>query len=239
MLKNLKSIVSISATPLLLAVSPPPQLKDIFNYFEHQGYHCTAANNPDDVWDCIRDGQCEAIIIDAAMPDNNGVPLYTSLRVKNIKKPVIVLIPEEEAPNIPLYLNNGADSVVTVPVHMQELEARVLADVRLSRAYLDRTHLSFGGIDIDLLTHIATADGKDMKLSPMVFALLARLMKDAPNLVPHAEVEKALYSSGELSSNTAIRIFICTLRKKLAEHGRVTLQTVPHMGYRLAEKPSH
>lgn len=235
MLKNLKNMVPPSGTPLLVASSTPPLLKDIFNYFEHLQYPLTAATNADEVWECVRDGQCEAIIVDEAMPDDNGVPLYTSLRIKDVKKPVIVLIPESNAAQLPRYLSNGADRVVTMPLHMLELEAQVLAAIRLSKAYLSQTWLNCGGIELDLLTHSATADGRDMGLSPMLFTLLARLMKDSPNLVSHEEVAKALYSSG-VPDSTPIRTFVCTLRKKLEEHGRLTLQTVPRVGYRLVEK---
>jgi DNA-binding response OmpR family regulator len=235
MLKNLKKLVPAATMPLLIGSTTPSLLSLVYSHFESQGYPLTAATNVDEVWECIRDGQCEAIILDESLTDDTGIPLYTLLRVKNVTKPIILLIPEEKVQDLPRHLNNGADAVVTMPIHLLELEARVLACLRLSRAYLSQTHLSMYGLELDLLTHTATADGKDLALPPMLFSLLARLMKDAPNLVRYAEVEKLLYGS-KTPESSVIRTLICNLRKKLNEHGKLTLETVPRLGYRLVKK---
>lgn len=235
MIKNLKKIVPAASTPLLLGSSNPSLLRQVYSHFESLGYPLTAATNADEVWEGLRDEPCEAIIIDESLIDDNGIPLFLQFKMKGIKKPVILIIPDDKVQELPRYLSNGADNVVTTPVHMLELEARVLASIRLSRSHLNQTHLSLGGVELDIPTHTVMANGKEISLPPMLFELLARLMKEAPNLIPHAEVEKTLYPNGAPEGNT-IRVFISLLRKKLSEHSSLTLKTIPRLGYRLMEK---
>ena len=58
-------------------------------------------------------------------------------------------------------------------------------------------------------------------------------MKDAPNIVSRAELQKELYGDSPPNSD-ALRTYIHILRSKLAEAGKPLLQTVPRVGFRLS-----
>jgi DNA-binding response OmpR family regulator len=232
MLYSLKKQLSVPDIHLLVACADAQTLKSVFSYFESMGYQLDSASDSDGVRSRLKDSGYDALILDAQLSEQNGIPLYTCLRLEHFSKPIILLVPDAGMENLPRYLNSGADDIVTTPLHLLELEARVLAAIRLSKAHLAMPRLSWAGIELDLRAHTVAAEGQPLHLPPMAFLLLARLMKEAPNIVSRAELQKELYGDSPPNSD-ALRTYIHILRSKLAEAGKPLLQTVPRIGFRL------
>ena len=161
MLHSLKKQLSVFDLHLLVGTPDVSTMKNIFAYLEPMGYQLDSAANSDEVHNCLKTSSYEAIILDAQLTDQNGIPLYTCLRISNVASPIILLTPDTTLENLPRYLNGGADDIVTSPLHLLELEARVLASIRLARAHLASTKLSWAGIELDSLAHTVTCDGKN------------------------------------------------------------------------------
>ena len=232
MLRSLKKQVSVPSLHLLIGTSDIQTTKNIFEYLEPMGYQLDSAASSDEVRNCLKTSFYSALILDATLTDQNGIPLYTCLRMERIISPIILLAPENTLENLPRYLNSGADDIVTSPVHLLELEARVLAAIRLATAHLATIKLSWEGIELDAQAHTVTCDGKHVHLPPMAFALLARLMKSAPNIVSRSELQNELYGDTPPNSD-ALRTYIHILRTQLEKQNKPILQTVPRVGFRL------
>ncbi len=234
MLYSLKKQLSVSNIHLLVACADSQTLRSVYAYLESMGYQLDSASNSDEVRNRLKDADYDALILDAQLSDQNGIPLYTVLRLQHFSKPIILLVPDSGLENLPRYLNSGADDIVTAPLHLLELEARVLAAIRLSRAHMSIPRLNWAGIEMDLRAHTVACDGEALHLPPMAFLLLAKLMKDAPNVVSRAELQKELYGDNPPNSD-ALRTYIHLLRSKLEKAGKPILLTVPRVGFRLGE----
>ncbi len=234
MLTSLKKQLFVSDIRLLIGTADAAMMKNIFSYLEPMGYQLDSAAGSDEVMNCLKSSTYDALVLDALFTDQNGIPLHTCLRMANVGCPVILLIPENTLENLPRYLNGGADDVVTSPVHMLELEARVLAAIRLSRAHLSSSKLSWEGIELDEHTHTVTCDDQSMHLPPMAFTLLSRLMKSAPNVVSRLELQNELYGDTPPNSD-ALRTYIHILRAHLEKMNKPILKTVPRVGFRLTK----
>lgn len=234
MLYSLKKQLSVPDIHLLVACTDTQTLTSVFSYFESMGYQLDSATDSDSVRTRLRDSGYDAVILDSQLSDQNGIPLYTCLRLEHFSKPIILLVPDAGMENLPRYLNSGADDIVTAPLHLLELEARVLASIRLSKAHMAVPRLSWAGIELDLRAHTVSVEGEALHLQPMAFVLLARLMKEAPHVVSRAELQKELYGDSPPNSD-ALRTYIHILRSKLDKAGKPILQTVPRVGFRLCE----
>ena len=236
MLYSLKKQLSVPDLHLLVGVSDASIMKNIFAYLEPMGYQLDSAADSDEVRNCLKTSSYDALILDARFSDQNGIPLYTGLRLENVSCPIILLAPENTLENLPMYLNSGADDIVTSPLHLLELEARVLASIRLAKAHFSSMKLSWAGIELDPQAHTVTCDGGSLHLPPMAFTLLARLMKAAPNVVTRSELQSALYGDTPPNSD-ALRTYIHILRSNLELRNRPSLKTVPRIGFRLTPMP--
>ena len=236
MLHSLKKQISVPDLHLLIGTPDAQTMKNIFAYLEPMGYQLDSAADTDEVRNCLKSSFYDALILDATLTDQNGIPLYTCLRMERLNCPIILLVPENTLENLPRYLNSGADDIVTSPVHLLELEARVLAAIRLATAHLAAAKLTWEGIELDAQAHTITCDGKYLHLPPMAFALLARLMKSAPNVVSRSELQNELYGDTPPNSD-ALRTYIHILRSRLEKQNKPILQTVPRVGFRLTPLP--
>ena len=236
MLYSLKKQLSVSELHLLVGVSDSLVMNKIFAYLEPMGYQLDSAADSDEVRNCLKTSAYDALVLDALFTDQNGIPLYTCLRMEGFNRPIILLVPENTLENLPRYLNSGADDIVTSPVHLLELEARILASIRLSKAHLSSSRLSWAGIELDSQAHTVTCDGKSMHLPPMAFTLLARLMKAAPNVVSRSELQNELYGDTPPNSD-ALRTYIHILRSHLEKQNKPILKTVPRVVFRLTPLP--
>ncbi len=236
MLHSLKKQLSVFDLHLLIGTSDAPTMKNIFAYLEPMGYQLDSAASVDEVRNCLKTSSYDALILDALLTDQNGIPLYTCLRMEGVGSPIILLVPETTLENLPRYLNSGADDIVTSPLHLLELEARVLASIRLAKSHLASAKLSWAGIELDSQAHTVTCDGNNLHLPPMAFTLLARLMKAAPNVVSRSELQSELYGDTPPNSD-ALRTYIHILRSRLEKQNKPILKTVPRVGFRLTPMP--
>ena len=236
MLHSLKKQLFVPDIRLLVGTSDVSTMKNLFAYLEPMGYQLDSAAGSDEVYNCLKSSSYDAIILDSQLSDQNGIPLYTCLRIEHVACPIILLTPDTTMENLPRYLNSGADDIVTSPLHLLELEARVLACIRLSRAHLASAKLSWAGIELDIQAHTVTCDGRNLHLPPMAFTLLARLMKAAPNVVSRSELQNELYGDAPPSSD-ALRTYIHILRSRLEQQNKPILKTVPRVGFRLVPMP--
>ena len=236
MLYSLKKQLSVQDLHLLIATTDATVMRNIFSYLEPMGYQLDSAADSEEVRNCLKTSSYDALVLDAQLTDLNGIPLYTRLRMERVSCPIILLAPENTLENLPRYLNSGADDIVTSPLHLLELEARVLAAIRLAKAHFSSARLSWAGIELDSQTHTVTCDGNNLHLPPMAFTLLARLMKSAPNVVTRSALQNELYGDTPPNSD-ALRTYIHILRSHLEKQNKPILKTVPRIGFRLTNMP--
>lgn len=220
---------------LLIAESDDKMLAEMYAYLEQLGYDLDSASTGIAGWHQASGGGYDVIVIDVLLPGLDGLSLCRKLREEaGSDVPIIMLTDSSSMENRVLCLNWGADDFVTKPFVMLELEARIRALVRRSRAWQATRVLRWSGIVLDPQRHTALCLGQNLSLRPKVFSILARLMRSAPGVVSREELEHELYGDAPPESDS-LRVHIHMLRRALANAGRPILTTVPHMGFRLEE----
>ena len=133
-------------------------------------------------------------------------------------------------------LDAGADDYVTKPFSMQELEARVRAQLR--RALYTQTPpaagpLAVGDFVIDPGTHRITVRGGDVRLTPKQFDLLLFFASRAGQVLSHRTLLKAVWGGNAVEQPEYLRVAVGQLRKKIEEGEEPHyIRTEPWVGYR-------
>ena len=96
------------------------------------GYDIRVANDGETALEIMKDWSPDLVITDLAMPNMDGLELCRRLRVKT-QIPIIVLSVRGEERTKVKALDAGADDYVTKPFGMEELLARVRANLRRAR----------------------------------------------------------------------------------------------------------
>ncbi|WP_273524474.1 response regulator transcription factor [Mailhella massiliensis] len=236
MIETLRRQISIPNLKLLIGSKNKDTVLSIYDYMEPIGYHLDNCSNSDEVLDAMLTTTYDALILDSEMKDMYGIPLYGRLRLNGYSGIICLMSKEHSWERFQYYIDGGADGVISVPIHMLELEVRLLAGIRLAQKHFFSTSISWEGIEIDMEAHTVTSEGKELALSPQLFTLLSCLMKSAPRVVSHHELKSRLYGNTPPNSN-AFQVAIHQLRRALQNINKPILKTVPKVGFRLDYMP--
>jgi two-component system KDP operon response regulator KdpE len=94
-----------------------------------------------------------------------------------------------------------------------------------------------GPLDVDLKTRRVRLAGADVHLTPTEYALLARLVRQAGQVVTHRQLLADVWGAEHVEQTHYLRLYMGQLRAKLEADSADPqhLLTEPGVGYRLAE----
>lgn len=219
----------------ILVVDDERQITTILRTsLQNSGYLVDTAKNGLEAFQKFEADSPDLIITDLSMPEMNGLELTQAVR-RLAATPIIVLSVRDTDSMKVTALDEGADDYLTKPFSMNELLARVRAQLRRNGTEtLTENELRGGDFEIDLAGHRATLCGTELHLTPKEFELLALLLKNAGRVMTHKVLLRHIWGPAGDSQPEYIRVLIGQLRKKL-DRGTGTryIQSEPWIGYRL------
>jgi DNA-binding response OmpR family regulator len=177
-----------------------------------------------------------ALILDLGLPDGDGLSIIKELRNRQDTIPVLVISGRGGQKDRVSGLRSGADDYLVKPFALQELAARLEAQLRRP-GHLFGSSLQIANLKFDIRTRQASIDNQPQVLSSREAAVLELLMLSKGRIVSKRDVEKNVFGpSAEITSN-AIEVYVHRLRKQLSEKGaNVRIQTVRGIGYLLTNE---
>ncbi|HVP12027.1 MAG TPA: response regulator [Phycisphaerae bacterium] len=178
----------------------------------------------------------DVIVLDLGLPDMDGLEVIRRLR-EWTAVPIIILSARGQESDKIAGLDAGADDYVAKPFAVGELMARIRVALRhaaQSQPGAETSTIVAGDITIDLLRREVRRKGKDVRLTPIEYKLLATLVRHAGLVLTHRQILNEVWGPGYGNESHYLRIFIHQLRHKLEEnpsHPR-HLITEAGVGYR-------
>ena len=218
----------------ILIVDDEPQITRVLRTaLSTQGYSLRVAANGVQGLEAAHEWKPDLVITDLAMPEMDGVELCRELRAVS-KVPIIVLSVRNQDRMKIEALDAGADDYVTKPFSIQELQARVRAQLRRATAGAAdaKPVLTLGDFVIDVPQHRVVVRGQEIHLTPKQFDLLVVLARHPGQVLTHRALLHAVWGTNA-DQPEYLRVNIGQLRKKIetGEEPRYIL-TEPWIGYR-------
>jgi len=177
----------------------------------------------------------DLLIVDINMPGISGFEVCREIR-ETSDVPIIMLSVRNSERDKVRALDAGADDYVVKPFGMQELLARIRANLRRSLHDPDQEKLSFQSADlaVDFARRTVTARGREVRLTPKEFDLLHHLVSHPDKAIPHRELLQAVWGPDYGEETEYLRVFVNQLRKKIEPKPAQPkyLLTEPWIGYR-------
>ncbi|MBZ5598701.1 MAG: response regulator transcription factor [Acidobacteriia bacterium] len=200
-----------------------------------QGYDIRVANDGETALEIMKDWTPDLVITDLSMPNMDGLELCRRLRPK-AKFPIIVLSVRGEERTKVQALDAGADDYVTKPFSIEELLARVRANLRRAPAVAGEqpTLIEAGDFRIDLAAHKVMVRGREVHLTPKEFDLLVYLAGNPGRVITHRALLSAVWGGQSTEQVEYLRVFVGQLRRKLEPEASSPryIVTEPWVGYR-------
>jgi two-component system cell cycle response regulator CtrA len=176
----------------------------------------------------------DIILLDLNLPDMSGFEVLRTLRVSKVKTPILILSGLAGTEDKVKGLGIGADDYLTKPFHKDELVARVHAILRRS-AEEEEEVVHCGDLAVRLDAKRAEIAGKPLSLTAKEYGILELMAIRQGNVLTKEMILNALYGGMDEPEIKIIDVFICKLRKKLAEAsgGKDYIETTWGRGYAL------
>ncbi len=181
------------------------------------------------------DAEIDLVLLDLGLPDAAGSTLLSLMRERGDTTPVIVLTARGEVSDKVAGLNAGANDYVAKPFAFEELLARIRATLR-TVDQPSTTELVHGDLRFDLLSKMATRNGRRIELAQREWALLELFLRHPGQVLSRTQILSAVWDYSFDPGSNVVDVYVGYLRRKLDEPGSPSLiQTVRGAGYRFVE----
>ncbi len=201
---------------------------------QSSGYEVSVANNGMEAFTLFKSFAPDMVITDLSMPEMDGLELTRAIRAIS-EIPIIVLSVREQEPIKVAALDEGADDYVTKPFSMQELLARVRANLRKGlRNEPPPAVMTVGELHIDAATRRVSVSGVETHLTPKEFDLLLQLASNPDRVLTHRQLLRSIWGPAGEEQPEYLRVLVAQLRKKLdSTDSSRYIESEPWVGYRL------
>jgi len=221
--------------PHILVVDDEPQITRVLRTsLSAQGYDIRVANSGEMALEIMKYWSPNMIITDLSMPSIDGIQLTRRVRAVS-QVPILVLSVRDKEQQKVEALDAGADDYVTKPFGMNELLARVRANLRRVPADGElETVIEVGDFRIDTEARKVLVRGREVRLTPKEFELLVYLARRPGKVVNHRTLLGAIWGGQSTEQVEYLRVFVGQLRKKLEPEASSPqyILTEPWVGYR-------
>ena len=186
----------------------------------------------------VRHYDYDIVVLDLMLPDMEGFEVVRRMRSGRVETPVLILSGLNR-PNAKVRgFGMGADDYITKPYDKDELLARIQAVTRRSKGY-SQPVLRIGNLQLNLDSREVLADGAPVHLTGKEYAILELLVMRRGMVLTKEAFLNHLYGGIDEPEMKIIAVFICKLRKKLAQAGAGSLiGTVWGRGYMMRDPNS-
>jgi two-component system cell cycle response regulator CtrA len=178
----------------------------------------------------------DLILLDLNLPDMNGHEVLRQLRLARVETPILILSGSDDSESKLKGFGFGADDYMTKPFHREELVARIHAIIRRSKGHA-QSIIRTGQINVNLDAKTVDVNGELVHLTGKEYQMLELLSLRKGTTLTKEMFLNHLSGGLDEPELKIIDVFICKLRKKLAEAtgGHNHIETVWGRGYVLRE----
>ncbi len=221
---------------ILLVEDDPTTSRSIEMMLGHANLNVYCADLGEDGIDLAKLYDYDLILLDLNLPDMSGHEVLRQLRLARIETPILILSGADDTDSKLKGFGFGADDYLTKPFHREELVARIHAIIRRSKGHAQSV-IRVGKVLVNLDAKSVDVDGRTVHLTGKEYQMLELLSLRKGSTLTKEMFLNHLYGGMDEPELKIIDVFICKLRKKLAEAtgGESYIETVWGRGYVLRE----
>jgi DNA-binding response OmpR family regulator len=179
-------------------------------------------------------GDYDLVLLDVMLPRRSGREILAAIRARRPEVPVILLTALAEKADVIEGLDLGADDYIAKPFDLDELLARIRAQLRRP-AQRNPSSLDAGDIAVDLRTREVSRCGVSVHLTAREFELLVYLMRHPNQVLTREQILSAVWGYDFDPGTNVLSVYINYLRRKLTIDGSPpSIETVRSVGFKLA-----
>lgn len=180
----------------------------------------------------------DLIILDIMLPQINGIDILKKLRESHIHSKVILLTAKSELDDKLIGFKQGASDYVTKPFHIEELMARVNAQLRNNHSE-SIDILEFGDLKLYVRTStlLCTETNESINIPCKEFMVLEYFMINPNQIIAKEQIYDKVWGINNDFESNNLEAYLSFIRKKLKLiDSKVNIKAVRGLGYKLEIK---
>ncbi|MBR3370200.1 MAG: response regulator transcription factor [Rhodobacteraceae bacterium] len=221
---------------VLLVEDDPTTSRSIELMLTHSNFNVYCTDMGEEAIELSKIYDYDLILLDLNLPDLGGLDVLRQIRLSRVDTPILILTGETDTDTKLRGFGGGADDYLTKPFHREELVARIHAIVRRSQGHAQSV-IRTGKIAVNLDAKTVEVDDKIVHLTGKEYQMIELLSLRKGTTLTKEMFLNHLYGGMDEPELKIIDVFICKLRKKLAEatDGENYIETVWGRGYVLRD----
>ncbi|MDR0121351.1 response regulator transcription factor [Bacillus pumilus] len=201
---------------------------------EYEGYEVTVKETGMDGLQALEEESFDLVLLDVMLPELSGLEVLRRVRKTNTATPIILITARGSVPDKVSGLDLGANDYITKPFDIEELLARIRAQLRLNiHAQEEKeTELSIADLTVNEKTRDIQRAGQMLELTPREYDLLVHLLKHQQQVLTRDQLLTAVWGFDYFGDTNVVDVYIRYLRKKVDyPFEKQLIHTVRGVGY--------
>lgn len=205
-----------------------------------KGYVVTSAFSGSEAKMCLEMHEFKLVMLDLMLPAITGEELIEQIR-KTKTMPIIVVSAKTACETKIQVLKLGADDFVSKPFDVQEILARVEAQLRrymvFSNTAAEDSRLTYKDIKLDRDMHRVFVKGNEIILTAREYAILELLMSYPNKVFTKANLFEHVWNDTFLGDDNTVNVHISNLRSKIAkvDSDNEYIKTIWGIGFKMQD----
>ena len=178
----------------------------------------------------------DLIILDVMLPKVDGFKILEEIRREKINAKVIMLTAKSMIEDKLTGFNNGANDYLTKPFHIDELVARVNAQLRMDNVQVQKDYVEAGDLRLNIknTTLTCTTNNESIEVVCKEFMLLEYLMKNQNQVLQKEQLYEKIWGLDNESESNNLEAYLSFIRKKIKIIGsNVQIKAIRGLVYKL------
>ena len=179
-------------------------------------------------------GIYDLIILDIMLPKVNGMDILRQIKSEGIESKVIMLTAKGELEDRLLGFSEGANDYVPKPFHIDELVARVNAQLRIEKVV--KNGLEYGDLILEYKDSsvINKDSGENVNVNNKEFQLLEYFMTNPNQILSKEMIYDRVWGMDSDALSNNLEAYLSFVRKKLRIiESKVSIKSIRNMGYKM------
>ena len=179
----------------------------------------------------------DLILLDIMLPSINGIDILKEIKKNNIKSKVIMLTAKSELEDKLLGFNEGANDYISKPFHIDELIARINAQLRIDQVKDNNIYYEDLILDIKTSTIINKSNNESISINNKEFQLLEYFMSNPNQILSKEMIYDKIWGIENDSISNNLEAYLSFIRKKLKIiDSKVQIKALRNLGYKMEYK---
>ncbi len=201
----------------------------VVDYLEIEGISCDHASNGLQGLSLFEVNSYQVVLLDLNLPRLDGLSVCQKVRSSGNDTPILMLTARDTLDDKIAGFKAGTDDYLVKPFEIEELLLRVIALSTRKSGQISK--LTTGDLELNTQSRSTTYAGNQLKLTPITFKILQKLMRETPNPVSREILMQEIWGDEQPDSNS-LKVHLHHLRKQLnSVNANLSIENEPGFGF--------